>query len=179
MSKKSYYDLLKHPKWQQKRLEVLERAGFACAKCGDKETTLHVHHGFYRKGAKPWEYDAADLHCLCEPCHTEVESVKQAIDEQLGALLGAGGLDEVLRAAGYIRALLAKSREDDVIETPSRQEAIGIADGFRIEFGYVVTELCQRGGVLDVEDLRAYSVARWRRINEVTLDAELRSTVPA
>jgi len=31
--KHSYYELLKHPKWQKKRLEILQRANFECVKC--------------------------------------------------------------------------------------------------------------------------------------------------
>jgi len=31
---KTYYGLLKHPKWQKKRLEVMENAGFECEDCG-------------------------------------------------------------------------------------------------------------------------------------------------
>lgn len=52
----SYYDLFKHPKWQKKRLKILELAGFECERCGAKNKTLHVHHKYYEKGLKPWEY---------------------------------------------------------------------------------------------------------------------------
>ena len=44
---KSYKKLLKDPRWQKKRLKVLERAGWACEECGDTKTELHVHHTFY------------------------------------------------------------------------------------------------------------------------------------
>ena len=43
---KSYKKLLKDPRWQKKRLKVLERAGWACEECGDTKTELHVHHTF-------------------------------------------------------------------------------------------------------------------------------------
>jgi len=65
----SYSDLLKDPRWQKRRLEIMQRADFACEYCGDKTRTLHVHHLRYTKGASPWEYEEKDLKCVCEICH--------------------------------------------------------------------------------------------------------------
>ncbi len=80
----TYSDLLKHPKWQQRRLRVLERAGFACERCSNAERELHAHHKHYIRGHKPWEYEDALLECLCETCHTEAHA---NLDE-LGMLVG-------------------------------------------------------------------------------------------
>lgn len=71
----TYAEKLKDPRWQKKRLEVLQRDNFTCVYCGDTETTLHVHHPYYKKGASPWEYDHMDLMTLCEDCH-KVEHLK-------------------------------------------------------------------------------------------------------
>jgi 5-methylcytosine-specific restriction endonuclease McrA len=67
--KESYIELLKNPKWQRKRLEILQRDNFKCLCCDDGETTLHIHHVRYIKGNKPWEYENEDLITLCEYCH--------------------------------------------------------------------------------------------------------------
>ena len=69
MSKK-YLDLLKDPRWQKKRLEILERDGWACKLCGDKESTLAVHHCGYH--GKPWESPDEELETLCEKCHAVI-----------------------------------------------------------------------------------------------------------
>lgn len=69
----AYSTLLKDPRWQKKRLKILERDYFACLACGDGESTLHVHHCYYEKGKKPWEYEDSSLLTLCEECH-ETES---------------------------------------------------------------------------------------------------------
>lgn len=53
------------------RLEILQRDAFTCQGCGDKESTLHVHHIYYTPGAEPWEEDAENLMTLCETCHEE------------------------------------------------------------------------------------------------------------
>jgi hypothetical protein len=69
MNKDEYRKLLLHPNWQKKRLEILERDGFACRECGDVESTLHVHHQYYKKDAPPWDYPDESLLTLCEACH--------------------------------------------------------------------------------------------------------------
>lgn len=66
---KTYWEKLQDPRWQKKRLEVYEAAGFECARCGNKENTLNVHHKEYLKGHEPWEYDLEQLVCLCKDCH--------------------------------------------------------------------------------------------------------------
>ena len=65
----TYQEQLKNPKWQKKRLEILERDKFKCVCCGDEETTLHVHHIRYIKGKKAWDYEDYLLTTLCEDCH--------------------------------------------------------------------------------------------------------------
>ena len=64
----AYSDKLKDPRWQKKRLDVLERAGWKCECCGDDKETLQVHHLIYSKG-EPWDAPDETLECLCEPCH--------------------------------------------------------------------------------------------------------------
>jgi hypothetical protein len=71
MSKLTYREQLLHPKWQKRRLEILNRAGFACEDCEDDQTTLHVHHKIYRKGAKAWEYATRPV-ALCGPAESEL-----------------------------------------------------------------------------------------------------------
>lgn len=47
----------------------MKRDEFACRHCKSKEKTLNVHHCFYEKGKKPWEYKKHTLVTLCEDCH--------------------------------------------------------------------------------------------------------------
>ena len=70
----NYSELLKDPHWQKKRLEIFERDKWTCQLCGDKETTLHVHHKKYIKDKNPWEINNKYLITLCEDCHTEISS---------------------------------------------------------------------------------------------------------
>lgn len=67
----TYFEKLKDPRWQKKRLEVLSSREFRCEVCGDDSQTLHVHHKQYFKGREPWDYEAKQLSAVCETCHEE------------------------------------------------------------------------------------------------------------
>lgn len=79
MSKKTYSEKLKDPRWQRKRLEVMERDEFHCRMCGDGESTLHVHHKRYVKGREPWEYELHELATVCENCHEQAHELMNGI----------------------------------------------------------------------------------------------------
>lgn len=78
--KKTYGELLRDPRWQKRRLQILDRAEFHCEECDDDQNTLHVHHKVYRKGAMPWEYGDHELKALCENCHQSGHALKAALD---------------------------------------------------------------------------------------------------
>ena len=69
MDNLSYKEQYLNPKWQKRRLEILQRDEFKCHMCGSDEKTLHVHHIRYENGRKVWEYDDLELITLCDPCH--------------------------------------------------------------------------------------------------------------
>lgn len=70
----TYSEKLRDPRWQKKRLEILNRDGFTCCLCGDKETELHIHHKKYHKD--PWQAKDEHLETLCKYCHLLVELSK-------------------------------------------------------------------------------------------------------
>lgn len=65
----TYAEKLKDPRWQKKRLEILNRDEFCCQSCYDSESTLHVHHRTYFRDKEPWEIPSEYLVTLCESCH--------------------------------------------------------------------------------------------------------------
>ena len=71
----NYSEQLKHPKWQRKRLEILERDDFQCQCCFDREIELAVHHKRYVDKKMVWEYDNRDLISLCKDCHFNIHLV--------------------------------------------------------------------------------------------------------
>jgi hypothetical protein len=64
-----YLEKLKDPRWQKKRLEILERDAWTCQVCQNTENTLHVHHCWYENDIEPWDYPGECFVTLCEPCH--------------------------------------------------------------------------------------------------------------
>ncbi len=65
----AYSDDLKNPLWQRKRLEIMERDQFQCQCCFDRKSHLVVHHKWYSKGFKAWEYENDCYVTLCKNCH--------------------------------------------------------------------------------------------------------------
>lgn len=79
----TYSQKLKDPRWQKKRLDILNRDDWTCRKCENKESTLHVHHKVYIKGKDPWEYPAKFLITLCDSCHEDWHRMKNILDLRL------------------------------------------------------------------------------------------------
>lgn len=111
--KSSYFQLLKDPRWQKKRLEILNRDEFKCQKCNDGKSSLHVHHKHYIYGKNPWEYDGDLLITLCDSCH-EYESayLKEAKNTLLSSLAGNNlWADDLLDLAYVFHAGCLDERE--------------------------------------------------------------------
>lgn len=104
---KSYYEKLKDPRWQKKRLKILERAGFKCEYCGASDKTLHVHHGYYEKWLDPWEYEDSTLWCLCVDCHEDVSITTSKIYSII-AIIRPSDLDSLLGFVEFFWDLFIK-----------------------------------------------------------------------
>ena len=81
MVSKNYAEKLLDPRWQKKRLEILQRDNFTCRFCEDKTTTLHIHHFNYPKSGNPWDSHEIDLITYCSHCHALAEYVKKHKDD--------------------------------------------------------------------------------------------------
>ncbi len=66
----TYSEKLRDPRWQKRRLEIMQEANFSCSYCNDKETMLVVHHMYYEFNNDPWDYPDHGLICLCDDCHS-------------------------------------------------------------------------------------------------------------
>jgi hypothetical protein len=113
----TYAEKLKDPRWQRRRLEVMERDQFTCQECGSATKTLTVHHRHYVYGCEPWEYEDDVLVTLCEGCHDEIEEALKALRRQLGWLT----LTELTWAFQSVNAML------------DRHEALPLPTADRIE----------------------------------------------
>lgn len=75
----SYSDKLRDPRWQKKRLEILQRDSFTCRYCDAQDKELHVHHLQYKKGKQPWEYEDSNFLTLCEHCHDRLTNLLKEV----------------------------------------------------------------------------------------------------
>lgn len=154
---KSYWELLRDPRWQRKRLEVMQRDEFACRQCGDKTSTLNVHHTHYVKGRAPWEYENESLKTLCESCHSRISEITGSL-KQLTGRLGLNTLEVLL---GFVKGAVALTDEsyfagvrsvtaNNVNEWEGVCKAVGIsiADG---SLRRVVEKAADGGGSVSVE----------------------------
>lgn len=70
----TYAEKLKDPRWQKKRLKIMEYANWRCQICGGKDRTLHCHHSYYTRGKQPWQYPDGSIICICETCHEKIHA---------------------------------------------------------------------------------------------------------
>lgn len=82
MTKTDYAELRRDPRWQKRRLEIMERDEFKCVRCGDDGRTLNVHHAYYVPGRSPWQYLSFALSTLCTSCHRDHHDAAQSDDPE-------------------------------------------------------------------------------------------------
>lgn len=121
-----FWQHYKDPRWQMRRLEVMQRFGFSCAVCLRSDKELHVHHKHYVTGRKPWEYADDELLCVCKDCHEQYTELSREIRASLGAL----DYGEQMQVLGYIQAMSAvyELPSHDRITIKNGQYAKGVAD---------------------------------------------------
>jgi len=103
----TYSEKLKDPRWQRRRLEVLEAANWTCQDCLSTDRTLHVHHNFYRSRTEPWNYPDHALRVVCNECHETAEHQRREFKELTEALFEdpEGIAFNVNAVIGFMKAL--------------------------------------------------------------------------
>ena len=81
-----YSEKLKDPRWQKRRLEIFQSAGFRCEECKSNAKELSVHHTAYLNGREPWDYPDTVLMCLCADCHEKRQLVEESIRMRWGEI---------------------------------------------------------------------------------------------
>jgi hypothetical protein len=157
-----YSDLLKHPKWQKKRLEILEQHNFQCKECGDSESTLHVHHGYYEKDKDPWDYPDYSLHCLCENCHEEIQGRQDVIKKLIGSFGTSMDLD---RIEGYMMGIIILNNNDQFTAVLSTDQAEGIGDFLHIDSN-VIFQASLISPVMSLSDLEKFDSDHRKNIGQ-------------
>lgn len=103
----TYSEKLKDPRWQKKRLEIMQRDEFTCSVCGDTESPLVIHH--YKYDGEPWEVDDEYLATMCWNCHEEEHTLIEAARKQLKELTCAMDSETLININYFIYRLAEES----------------------------------------------------------------------
>lgn len=149
MGAKSYAEQLKDPRWQRKRLEILNRDNWTCQNCHSVDKTLHVDHQRYEGRKPPWEVDNDFLQTLCEDCHRRITLLRRYIQEGIG-LLDEG---ELLVVQGFVTGQLMLRSPTMRVKIDYAEEAQGIAAAAGVFSGAVECMAKAAGGRFTAEAL--------------------------
>jgi len=91
----AYRRYLRSKKWARKRVKVMKRFNYTCAKCGAKNARFNVHHLTYKHIYNERIYE---LILLCESCHNAIHITMQKREHNkiINALLAANKLNKSL-----------------------------------------------------------------------------------
>jgi hypothetical protein len=133
---KSYSEKLKDPRWQKKRLEVLEAKNWRCECCGETEKTLNVHHIIYRKNANPWDYELDEFKVYCESCHLDEHDREEIFKEHLLLITKDGlGVEDLFWLAHGIATNNLRSLEEVLWSIESRIKILKEVSTPKVEAG--------------------------------------------
>lgn len=97
----TYSKKLASPKWQRKRLEILNRDNFTCQSCGSDKYELHVHHFKYSNTGKPEDVNDEDLITYCSHCHLITEITKKFSEYKIIEIRTENADSGLITALGY------------------------------------------------------------------------------
>lgn len=147
----TFWEKYKDPRWQRKRLVVMENANFCCEGCGSDSKTLNVHHKLYRRGHDPWDYSDSELMCLCEACHQSWHWVKENFNVSLQYMDFAAYREVV----GYAIGVSLRSANAEVeVYFKSEEGKRGAARALNIS-DEKISEVCGPNGVITAGALQA------------------------
>lgn len=97
----SYSEKLRDPRWQKKRLAIMNRDGFACRDCKSSTNTLNVHHCHYQRG-EPWGIADVFLLTLCEECHVTRGDLESEAKRSLALIMSRMDPNELAEIVGRL-----------------------------------------------------------------------------
>lgn len=134
------------PKWQRKRLERFNAAGWTCTECGGKQSELNLHHYWYEDGRDVWDYPDECFAVLCAKCHKSWHDKKKHLD-----MLCKFTLTEMDQAIGLLSGLQCVLNKTDFLFTKDMDALVVVAvlRGFWLPIDYqklVIDESLERVG---------------------------------
>jgi hypothetical protein len=135
--RKSYLELLQDPRWQRKRLEILNRDQWTCTNCGATSKTLHEHHAYYEKGIVPWDYPDESLTTYCVECHQKAQDMLKLLHRQIGRIDST----DIYDLYGFALGLESRSYPMVVLDVLNYEVAAGLGKCWDLSAEEVIAEL--------------------------------------
>jgi 5-methylcytosine-specific restriction endonuclease McrA len=104
----TYSQRLRDPRWQKKRLQILERDNWACRCCGTTTKTINVHHVVYVRGKDPWDYKDDSYQTLCNDCHRLRGDIADVAANILRSAMAQLTTEEMMKLSGDLTLWLFK-----------------------------------------------------------------------
>lgn len=119
-----YQAMLRDPRWQKRRLEILSAHEFKCDECGDTKHELQVHHCWYTKGSAPWEYEDACYRVLCNGHHEQWHDNKAELDQAVSNL----SLKDLQLVCGMVQITDSNRRESlyKIVESSCAEQLLNV-----------------------------------------------------
>jgi len=172
-----FFENYRDPRWQKKRLEVMERDGFGCVNCGERGRELHVNHKFYRDQLKPWEYENCELETLCDNCHKRATAAQRELRSDL-CLLSSAHLNEL---RGHVLGMVL---EDDSVQLSRKAVESLCCEGWAAlfsracdsELASAINRRIDASGesyykakyFVEIRAMRALSELKWLSLEDIT-----------
>jgi len=163
-SMSEFWEKYKDPRWQKRRLEMMNFYSFKCGHCGSADKTLNVHHRIYRKGKNPWEYEDHELQCLCEDCHERSHALHKSVKECLVMLDDA----VVAVVLGYVQSCMATDYPDGAMYVHNLETATGVADYCHVSVDTLSKHIDATGRITGKQMMRLhdFTLERERIVHE-------------
>lgn len=101
--RKRYKEDMSDPRWWAFRERVFQVKGSRCEDCHAVDR-LNVHHPYYNRGWRPWQYDPKEVRVLCESCHKAIDPAEERVLRAFWAAYLARGTGWLAQAAAWFVA---------------------------------------------------------------------------
>ena len=95
------------PRWEAKKRQVLEKAGYECEFCQIDER-LEVHICFFEPGVEPWDYPDEAYKCYC----SEDRLMRRGLESDIRRVMAAFGPNELDSLHSALSQIAGHSESD-------------------------------------------------------------------
>ena len=135
----AYADVLKGPRWKEKRRRIIARDGGRCLECGSSRN-LQVDHKKY--DGMPWEVDNHFLQTLCDRCHIQITKLRRKLNDIVAEMNSVDLVRAIDQLGQFKRAVLRPLQV--ILEKCERDRVAILAQSYTPTLGRMLEEIDER-----------------------------------